>query len=48
MTSIANAIIAYGFLKYPMKGNTYPLGFMFLFSVCADLLIATVIMAGLK
>ena len=47
MTSIANAVIAYGFLKYPMKGNSYPVGAMAIGAAVIDIIIAIIISAGL-
>ncbi len=42
MTSLANAIIAYAFLKHANQG-TYPVGLMFLVAACFDVLIALTI-----
>lgn len=47
MTSIANAIIAYGFLKYAPPHNKYPVGFMALFAASVDIIIAIIISVGL-
>lgn len=46
MTSISNAIIAYGFLKYAKTGN-YPVGAMAIGAAAVDVLIAIIISVGL-
>jgi hypothetical protein len=47
MTSIANAIISYGLLKYPRPNSSYPVGAMFIASACVDIIIAVIISIGL-
>lgn len=47
MTSIANAIIAYAFLKYAEPGNSYPVGAMAIAAAGVDIIIAIIISIGL-
>lgn len=46
MTSIANAIMFYAFMKYAKRGQ-YPLGASFLVSAFADIVIITIISIGI-
>lgn len=47
MTSIANAIITYGFLKHWKPGSSWPVGAAFLAAAIVDIMVAIIISAGI-
>lgn len=47
MTSIANAVMFYGFMKYA-KSGTYPIGQSIMFCAVVDTVIVGMIMIGVQ